>query len=48
MSESLINRVRERLAAATGPLNPSVVAAATRAEPGGVLGDTEVLSNLRV
>ncbi|MCB1286870.1 MAG: TadA family conjugal transfer-associated ATPase, partial [Mycobacterium sp.] len=31
-----------------GPLKPSVVAAAIRAESGGVLGDTEVLSNLRV
>ena len=48
MSESLINRVRERLAAEPGPLKPSVVAAAIRAESGGVLGDTEVLSNLRV
>ena len=45
---SLINRVRERLAAESGPLKPSVVAAAIRAESGGVLGDTEVLSNLRV
>ena len=48
MSDSLINRVRERLAAESGPLKPSVVAAAIRAESGGVLGDTEVLSNLRV
>lgn len=48
MSESLINRVRERLAAESGPLKPAVVAAAIRAESGGVLGDTEVLSNLRV
>ena len=47
MSESLIERVRERLAAESSPLRPNVVAAAIRAESGGVLGDTEVLSNLR-
>lgn len=48
MSESLIDRVRERLAAESAPLRPNVVAAAIRAESGGVLGDTEVLSNLRM
>lgn len=48
MSGSLIDRVRERLAAESAPLRPTVVAAALRAESGGVLGDTEVLSNLRV
>ncbi len=48
MSVSLIERVRERLAAESAPLRPSVVAAAIRAESGGVLGDTEVLRNLRV
>ncbi len=48
MSDSLIDRVRERLAAESAPLRPAVVAAAIRAESGGVLGDTEVLSNLRV
>ncbi len=48
MSDSLIERVRERLAAESAPLRPDVVAAAIRAESGGVLGDTEVLSNLRV
>lgn len=47
MSMSLIDRVRERLAAESAPLHPTVVAAAIRAESGGVLGDTEVLSNLR-
>jgi pilus assembly protein CpaF len=47
MSASLIDRVRERLAAESLPLRPNVVAAAIRAESGGVLGDTEVLSNLR-
>ncbi len=48
MSGSLIERVRERLAAEPGPLRPNVVAAAIRAESGGMLGDTEVLANLRV
>ena len=48
MSDSLIDRVRERLAAESVPLRPTVVAAAIRAESGGVLGDAEVLSNLRV
>lgn len=48
MSASLIDRVRERLASEPGPLRPNVVAAAIRAESGGVLGDTEVLSGLRV
>jgi pilus assembly protein CpaF len=45
---SLVDRVRERLAAESASLRPNVVAAAIRAESGGVLGDTEVLSNLRV
>lgn len=48
MSSSLIDRVRERLAAESSPLRPAVVAAAIRAESGGVLGDTEVLTNLQV
>ncbi len=48
MSVPLIDRVRERLAAESAPLHPNVVAAAIRAESGGVLGDTEVLSNLRM
>ncbi|MCH9732065.1 MAG: TadA family conjugal transfer-associated ATPase [Actinomycetia bacterium] len=47
MSAPLIDRVRERLAADGVPLRPSVVAAAIRAESGGVLGDAEVLTNLR-
>jgi pilus assembly protein CpaF len=42
----LIDRVRERLAAESAPLRPSVVAAAIRAESGGVLGDAEVLTSL--
>jgi pilus assembly protein CpaF len=48
VNQSLIDRVRERLAAEAAPLRPNVVAAAIRAESGGVLGDTEVLTNLRV
>jgi pilus assembly protein CpaF len=52
VSGSLIERVRERLAAEPdaepGKLRPNVVARAIRAESGGVLGDTEVLTNLRV
>jgi pilus assembly protein CpaF len=51
MSASLIDRVRERLAAealSSVRLRPNVVAAAIRAESGGVLGDAEVLSNMRV
>jgi pilus assembly protein CpaF len=47
MSASLIDRVRERLAAEAAPLRPTVVAAAIRAESGGVLGDAEVLNGLR-
>ncbi|AFM19474.1 Flp pilus assembly protein, ATPase CpaF [Mycolicibacterium chubuense NBB4] len=47
MSAPLIDRVRERLAAERAALRPSIVAAAIRAESGGVLGDTEVLSSLR-
>lgn len=48
MSGSLIERVRERLAAESAPLRPTVLAAAIRAESGGMLGDTEILANLRV
>jgi pilus assembly protein CpaF len=48
MSASLVERVRERLAAESSSLRPTAVAAAIRAESGGVLGDTEVLTNLRV
>ncbi len=53
MRDSLIDRVRERLASESGEawqaaaLRPQAVAAAIRAESGGVLGDTEMLSNLR-
>lgn len=51
MSASLIDRVRERLAAeavSSVPLRPNVVADAIRAESGGLLGDSEVLRGLRV
>lgn len=48
MNGSLIERVRERLASEPGPLRSAVVAAAIRAESGGILGDTEVLANLRL
>lgn len=54
MRDSLIERVRERLAAESwasaepSALRPQAVAAAIRAESGGVLGDTEMLSSLRV
>lgn len=48
MSDSLIDRVRERLVAESGQIGPAAVAAAIRAESGGLLGDTEVLSSLRL
>src|SRR6202046_3587479 len=48
MTGSLIDRVRERLAAEAAPLRPKGVADAIRAESGGGLGDTELLSNLRI
>jgi pilus assembly protein CpaF len=47
MSGTLIERVRERLAGESSSLRPNVVADAIRAESGGLLGDTEVLTNLR-
>lgn len=48
MTDSLIDKVRERLAAGAVPLRPANFAAAIRAESGGVLGDAEVLSTLHV
>ena len=48
MTGPLIERVRERLAAQSAQLHPQTVAAAIRAEAGGVLADTEVLANLRL
>ena len=48
MSDSLVERVRERLANESSRIRPGDVAAAIRAESGGVLGDSEVLTNLRL
>ena len=48
MTESLFDRVRERLATESATLRPTAVAAAIRAESGGLLGDADVLSNLRL
>jgi len=48
VSGSLIDRVRERLAAESATVRPTTVAAAIRAESGGLLGDAEVLANLQV
>jgi pilus assembly protein CpaF len=48
VSASLIDRVRERLAADAAALRPTTVAAAIRAESGGLLGDVEVLDSLRI
>lgn len=45
---ALVDRVRERLAGAGGAVTPAVVAAAVRAEAGGVISDREVLSALRL
>ncbi|WP_028927173.1 TadA family conjugal transfer-associated ATPase [Pseudonocardia acaciae] len=45
---TLVDRVRERLASAGGEVTPSVVAAAVRAEAGGVVSDVDVLSALRL
>ncbi|MCA1007025.1 TadA family conjugal transfer-associated ATPase [Rhodococcus hoagii] len=47
-STELLDRVRERLAAADGDPTPATVAAAIRSESGGVLGDTDLLAALRV
>ena len=44
----LVDRVRARLAAAGGPPTPTAVAAAVRAEAGGVATDLDVLAALRV
>jgi pilus assembly protein CpaF len=45
---SFIDRIRERLATESAPPRPAAVAAAIRAESGGVLGDAEVLNTLRL
>ncbi|WP_024800968.1 TadA family conjugal transfer-associated ATPase [Nocardia sp. BMG51109] len=44
----LLDRVRERLAAESAELDPARMAAAIRAEAGGVLGDTDLLRVLRL
>ena len=44
----LVDRVRTRLAAAGGLPTPAAVAAAVRAETGGVTTDLDVLAALRV
>ncbi|ALR10431.1 conjugal transfer protein [Mycobacteroides saopaulense] len=47
MTGSLIDRVRERLATENVALLPTSVAAVIRAESGGVLGDSDVLHNIK-
>lgn len=44
----LLDRVRDRLAISAGEPTPAAVAAAIRAEAGGVLGDTDLLRALRL
>ncbi|WP_028478146.1 TadA family conjugal transfer-associated ATPase [Nocardia sp. CNY236] len=48
LTRELLDRVRDRLAAKTGDPDPAQVAAAIRAEAGGVLGDTDLLRALRL
>ncbi|NEW42378.1 TadA family conjugal transfer-associated ATPase [Nocardia cyriacigeorgica] len=48
VTAELLDRVRERLAAAAGDPDPAEVAAAIRVEAGGVLGDTDLLRALRL
>lgn len=47
LAPDLLDRVRERLAGEPGDLTPARVAAALRAEAGGVLGDSDLLGALR-
>jgi pilus assembly protein CpaF len=47
-SPVLVERVRERLISSGADVTPAVVAAAVRAEAGGVVSDVEVLSALRL
>jgi pilus assembly protein CpaF len=47
-SPALVERVRERLVSSGAEVTPAVVAAAVRAEAGGVVSDVEVLSALRL
>lgn len=44
----LVDRVRERLVGVGGEISPAVVAAAVRAEAGGVVSDRDVLAALRL
>ncbi|MFB7721002.1 TadA family conjugal transfer-associated ATPase [Nocardia sp. NPDC056100] len=48
VTPELLDRVRERLADGAGDPDPARVAAAIRAEAGGVLGDTDLLRALRL
>ncbi len=48
VTAELLDRVRDRLAQSTGEPTPATVAAAIRAEAGGVLGDTDLLRALRM
>lgn len=45
---TLVDRVRSRLASAAAEITPAVVAEAVRAEAGGVVGDVDMLSALRL
>lgn len=47
LAPDLLDRVRDRLASEPGDLTPARVAAALRAEAGGVLGDSDLLGALR-
>lgn len=47
LGDDLLSRVRDRLADEMGELTPARVAAALRAESGGVLGDSDLLAALR-
>ncbi|WP_415972717.1 TadA family conjugal transfer-associated ATPase [Rhodococcus sp. 077-4] len=48
VTADLLDRVRDRLAASAETPVPATVAAAIRAEAGGVIGDTDMLAALRV
>ena len=48
VTAELLDRVRDRLASAADTPVPATVAAAIRAEAGGVIGDTDMLAALRV
>ena len=48
MTADLLDRVRDRLTREPGEPTPAIVAAAIRAETGGVLGDTDLLAALRM